>query len=93
MIDANRVEHFGKRYCRLADVDLVIANPDVVVGVAVDDEYFEIGRRRTDFVALARSPKGGPEPCESSTENDNARHVIFPNVRLELNAREGRNQA
>jgi hypothetical protein len=55
-----------------------------VIGVAIDDEYFDIRRRRADLVALARRTKGGPEPCEPSTEDNNARHVILPNVRLEL---------
>ena len=58
-------------------------------------EHLAVDRvgRRTDFVALARSTEGGPEPCKSRTKDDNARHVIFPNARLELISRQERNQA
>jgi hypothetical protein len=93
VIDPSRVKQFDKRYGRIANVDLIVAYPDVVVGVAIDDEYFDIRCRRTDFVALARSTEGGPEPCESRTKDNNARHMIFPNARLELISREQRNQA
>jgi hypothetical protein len=93
VIDPNRVKQFDKRDGRIANVDLIVAYPDVVVGVAVDDKYFDIRCRRTDFVALASSTKGGPEPSESRTKDNNARHMIFPNARLELISREDRNQA
>ena len=62
MIDPNGVKQFDKRYGRIANVDLIVAYPDVVVGVAIDDEYFDVRCRRTDLVALARSTKGCPEP-------------------------------
>jgi len=77
VIDPNRVKQFDERYGRIADVDLIVADPDVVVGVAIDDEYFDICCRRTDFVALARSTERGPEPSESRTKHNNARHVIL----------------
>jgi hypothetical protein len=93
VIDPDRVKQFDKRYGRIADVDLIVAYPDVVVGVAIDDEYFNVGCRRTDFIALARSTEGGPEPCESRTKDNDARHVIFLNDLLELISREERNQA
>ncbi len=93
VIDPYRVKQFDKRYGRIANVDLIVAYPYVVVGVAVDDDYFDIRCRRTDFVALASSTKGGPEPSESRTKDNNARHMIFPNARLELISRENRNQA
>jgi hypothetical protein len=93
VIDPNRVKQFDKRDGRIANVDLIVAYPDVVVGVAVDDKYFDIRCRRTDFVALASSTEGGPEPSESRTKDNNARHMIFPNARLELISREDRNQA
>jgi hypothetical protein len=76
VIDANRIEDFGKRYHRFAEVDLISCGPDVVIGVAVDDEYFDIRRRYTGLVTLARGAEGGPEPSKSSTEDNNARHIF-----------------
>jgi hypothetical protein len=38
VIDPGGVKQFDKRYGRLANVDLVVAYPDVVVGVAIDDD-------------------------------------------------------
>ena len=78
VIDANRIEDFGKRYHRIAEVDLIVANPDIVISIAVDDEYFNVRRRYTDLVTLARGAEGGPEPSKSSSEDNNARHTYSP---------------
>ena len=77
LIDADRVEQFGERNGRVAQIDLVIANADVVIGVAIDDDDLDIGGAGADLVTLACGPDGGPQAGESRSEDDNARHACF----------------
>ena len=60
VIDADRVEQFGERNGRVAQVDLVIANADVVIRVAIDDDDLDISGAGADLVTLACRPDGGP---------------------------------
>ncbi len=58
--DTDRIEQLRKRQRDLAEIDLVIAHADVVVGIAVDDADLDVAARRTNLVAHARGADGRP---------------------------------
>jgi hypothetical protein len=61
VLDADRIQQFGKRDRGLAEVDLIIADADVVIGIAVDDEDFGVAGRSADLFTLARGADGRPQ--------------------------------
>jgi hypothetical protein len=46
-----------------------------VIGVAVDNQNFNLGSQHADLVKLARGAYGRPKTSESGAEDKNARHV------------------
>ena len=60
MSDADRIEQLRQRQCDLAEVGLVIAHADVVIGIAIDDTDLDVTAGRADLVALARGADGRP---------------------------------
>src|SRR5215813_10204909 len=43
MVDTYRIEHLAERNCDITKVDLVIPDANVVISVAVDDQYLNFG--------------------------------------------------
>src|SRR5262249_13028080 len=80
MLDPDRVEQPGKRDRRLAEIDLVIANADVVIRIAIDDENVDVGRTSADLGALARSTDRSPQAGKAGTEHKNPRHAAAPDL-------------
>jgi len=74
------IEQLCKRNRRLAKLDLVIAHADVVIGMAIDDENFDVPCPCADPVAFARGAERGPEPGKTGTEHKNTRHSFLPIV-------------
>src|SRR5262249_29305981 len=60
------------------EIDLVIPDANVVIGVAVDEQYLNFAGESADLVELASSANGGPQTCESATEYEDARHLVHP---------------
>src|SRR4051812_7770368 len=77
MADTNRIEQLGKRKCDLAEIDLVIADADVVIGIAVDDVDLDVTGAGADLVALACGTDGRPQACKPGAEHDDTRHVCL----------------
>lgn len=75
MRDADRIKQLRKRQRNLAEVDLVIAHADVVIGIAVDNVDLDVAAGRTHLVAHARGSDGRPQACKSGAEHDDTRHV------------------
>jgi hypothetical protein len=60
MIDADRIEHLDERDSNLAQVNLVIADPDVMIRVAVNNQNFNVFSWRANLVKLPHSADGCP---------------------------------
>ena len=71
-----RIEHLAERNRDIAEIDLVIPNTNVVIGVAVDDQYFNFAGANADLVELPSSANSGPQTCESGTEYEDACHLV-----------------
>src|SRR5580658_4182785 len=78
MLDADRVEHLAKRDGGLAEVDFVVSDSDVVIGVSVDNENLDLAGEDADVVEFARRADGCPEPGKSGSEHKDARHFLLP---------------
>ena len=77
-VDADRIEHLAERDSDIAEIELVIPDPDIVIGIAADDQNLDLARDGTDFVELTRGANGGPKARESGTEYEDARHFVLP---------------
>ena len=77
MTHTDRIKQTGKRNRGVAQIDLVIANADVVIGVAVEYEDLDLGGTRTNLVPLARRADRGPQPGKSGPKDENARHAVL----------------
>jgi len=75
-----RIEHFAERDRDVAEVELVIPDTNVVIGVAVDDQYLNFAGESADLVELASSANSRPQTCESGTEHEDASHLVHPEV-------------
>ena len=75
MFDADRVEYLSERDGDVAEVRLVVPHADTVIGIAVDDQDFDLSARNAEFGKLARRTHRGPQTGESRTEHKNARHA------------------
>src|SRR6516164_505253 len=71
-----RIEHLAERDCDVAEIDLVIADTDIVIGVAVDDQYLNFPGGGADLVELASSTDSCPQTREPTTEHEDARHLV-----------------
>src|SRR5580700_1389687 len=78
MVDADRVEHLAEWDSGLAEVDLVVSDSDVVIGVPVDNENLDLPGEDADLVEFARRADGCPEPGESGSEHKDACHFALP---------------
>src|SRR6516164_9471637 len=76
MMDANRIEQPCKWNSNVAEVNLIIADTDVVIGVAVDDEDFGCGARHPKLVKLTCGADGCPQACKSRAEDKYASHPL-----------------
>lgn len=56
----DRIEKTGKRKRDIAEVDLVIAHADIVIGVAVEHQDLELCSARADLLTYARGADRGP---------------------------------
>src|SRR5262249_10869759 len=77
VIDTDRIEQLRQRKRDLAQIHLVIANADVVIGVTVDHENVDVAGR-PGLVALAGGADGCPQTCEPGTEHHDPRHRPLP---------------
>src|SRR5215510_3334631 len=77
-----RIKHLAERDRDIAEIDLVIANTNVVIGVAVDDQYLNFAGGSADLVELASSANSRPQTCESGTEHEDASHLVHPEVTI-----------
>src|SRR5689334_8172845 len=75
MAYSNRIEYLAERDRDVAEVDLVIANANVVIGVSVDDQYLNLAGGGANLLELASSTDSCPQTCESTTEYEDARHL------------------
>ncbi|MGY3361422.1 hypothetical protein ACVWZK_008085 [Bradyrhizobium sp. GM0.4] len=73
--DADRIEQLRQRKRDLAEIGLVIADADVVVGIAIDDTDLDVTAGRADLLALACGTDGRPQTCKPGAEHDDTRHV------------------
>jgi hypothetical protein len=78
MVDADRIEQLSKRDRGVAEIDLVIPHPDVVIGITVDDENFGITARLAEFVKFARRADRGPQARKSCAKDKDPRHAPLP---------------
>jgi hypothetical protein len=78
MMYADRVEQPGKRESDVAQVNLIVANADVVIAVTVDDEDF---RRLAELIKLSGGANGGPQASETGTKDEYARHPLLRRFR------------
>ena len=76
MVDADRVEHLAERDSGPAEVDLVVSDSDVVIGVPVDNQNLDLPGGDADLVEFARRADGCPEPGESGSEHKDACHFV-----------------
>ena len=77
---ADGIKQLCQRDDGLAEIDFVIADADVVVGVAVDDENLDIARPRANLLAFARGADRRPQPRKAGPEDKNTRHVRSASV-------------
>jgi hypothetical protein len=76
MLDTYRIKHLAEWDRDLGKIDFVIANPNVVIGVAVDDQYLNFAGGGADLVEFASSTDGCPQTCKSTTEYEDAGHLV-----------------
>ena len=74
MAHADGIEELRQRQRDLAEIGLVVAHADVVIGIAIDEADLDI-TVSTDLVTLARGTDGRPQTCKSGAEHDDTRHV------------------
>jgi hypothetical protein len=70
----DRVEHVRERDDDVRKIRLVIAHPDIVIVVAVDEQDFHGVRSVTQLRALARRACRCPQTCKSAAQHQNALH-------------------
>jgi hypothetical protein len=76
VLDADRIEQVCERDSNVGNIDLVIADAYVVIGIAVDGKDLDIGRLVACLVALARSSNRGPETGKAGAEDEDAGHGV-----------------
>ena len=74
MLHADGIEQLCQRNDDVIELDLVIADADVVIRIAVDHEDLGIAGVSANFLALARRAERGPQARKAGAENENARH-------------------
>ena len=60
MAHANGVKQLCQWDRGLAEIDFVIADTDVVIGIAIDDDDLDVRRPRADLLALPGGADRGP---------------------------------
>src|SRR5260370_2760838 len=75
MADADRIEHGIQCDPDIAQVGFVVAHPDRVEGIAVDQGDFEVRGRDSKFTAPTCGTDGAPEPGETAADNYDALHA------------------
>jgi hypothetical protein len=75
MFDADRVEHLSEWDGDVAEVRLVVPHADAMIGIAVDDQDFDLPARNAEFSKLARRAHRGPQAGKSRAEHQNACHA------------------
>jgi len=76
MANADRIEYLAKRDGDVAKIDLIVAHTNVVIGIAVDQQYLNFTIASADVGELARGADSGPQTCKSTAEHENARHLV-----------------
>src|SRR5262245_512492 len=81
MAYAYRIEHLAEGDRDVAEIDLVIADTNVVIGVAVDEQDLYFATVCADLVKFASCADSGPQTCKSATEHEDTRHLVHPEVK------------
>ena len=72
--DADRIEYLGQGHAHRAKVGLIVAHPDGVPGIAVDDGDSHLIGANAEFVELARRADGAPQSGEAGADHDDVLH-------------------
>lgn len=75
MFDADRVEYLSERDGDVAEVRLVVPHADAMIGIAVDDQDFDLSAGNAELGKLARRAHRGPQTGEPRPEHKNACHA------------------
>ena len=70
--DADELQDIGEGHANGAEVGVVVAHPDGVPGIAVDDGDAHLVGTDAPPVELARRADGAPQPGEADDDDGNA---------------------
>jgi hypothetical protein len=90
VIHTDRIKQLAERDSNIAQVDLVISDPDVVIWVSVDNKDFDIARPRANLIEFARGTDGCPQSSKTGAKDQNAHHRFSPNTRCQIDASSSR---